>query len=55
MNELILIYFLIFRMYCLEKIKYDFRENKAVTDKEAQTNLIKKAKKDLDVIKRQVI
>ncbi|XP_052818847.1 LYR motif-containing protein 4-like [Mya arenaria] len=44
-----------FRTYALEKAKYEFRANKAVTDGEQISTLLKKAQENLDIARRQVL
>ncbi|KAK3609394.1 hypothetical protein CHS0354_011970 [Potamilus streckersoni] len=44
-----------YRKYALEKVNYEFRENRNVTDAGKLSQLIKKAEENLQMIKRQVI
>ncbi|KAL3858629.1 hypothetical protein ACJMK2_008900 [Sinanodonta woodiana] len=44
-----------YRTYTLEKVKYEFRENKNVMDAVKLSQLIKKAEDNLQMIRRQVI
>ncbi|CAG5122291.1 unnamed protein product [Candidula unifasciata] len=44
-----------FRMYYLRRIKDAFKENKNVTDTAQVQTLTEKAKKNLDVLKRQAL
>lgn len=48
-------YFLLFRMYALRKIRYEFKESKMLTDKEQIRQCYTKGQETLDMIKRQVI
>jgi hypothetical protein len=45
----------IYRTYALRRIKDAFRANRGVTDYEKKELLLKEAKTDLDIIKRQVV
>lgn len=42
-------------MYALEKTRNEYRANRGVTDPEQIAALLKKAKENLDIVKRQVI
>ncbi|KAH3768802.1 hypothetical protein DPMN_170018 [Dreissena polymorpha] len=42
-------------MYALDKIRHDFRANKNVTEPAQLDVLLKKARENLDVIKRQAV
>ncbi|XP_060596723.1 LYR motif-containing protein 4B-like [Ruditapes philippinarum] len=44
-----------FRMYALEKTRYDFRANKDVTDPQQMKALLDKAQDNLNIMKRQVL
>ncbi|KAM0735704.1 LYR motif-containing protein 4 [Formica fusca] len=44
-----------YRMYALRKIRYEFKENKMLTDKEQIRQCYAKGQETLDMIKRQVI
>ncbi|XP_053402612.1 LYR motif-containing protein 4-like [Mercenaria mercenaria] len=44
-----------FRMYALEKTRYEFRANKEVTDQQQVLALLGKAQENLDITKRQVL
>jgi hypothetical protein len=44
-----------FREYAKRRIKYEFEENKAVTQKETVRLLLKQAESKLESLKRQVI
>lgn len=47
--------FLLFRMYALRKIRYEFKESKTLTDEEKIRQCYAKGQETLAMIKRQVV